>query len=203
MMIIQFILLILFTLLHPAVSNRVSYTIEENSSLVIAGSSNVNKFECSNYESFSDGYIYIRTEDHKDHVHFNNAILKINVKSFDCQNPLLNKDFYKALNASESPTINVELLSAIPLAKGKILKSKSGKFLADVLISLNGVSRKDELIVRWEKINANKFRFIGEADLRMSDFNIEQPVAALGFIKVRDEISIRFDLHVNINTRMI
>jgi len=202
-MMVQFISLILFTLLDPPVSSRVSYSIEENSSLVIAGSSNVNKFECSNYESFSDGYIYLRTEDHKDHVHFNNAILKINVKSFDCQNPLMNKDFYKALNASESPTINVELLSAVPLTKGKILKSKSGKFLADVVINLNGISRKDELIVRWEKTNTDEFRFIGEADLKMSDFNIERPVAALGLIKVNDEISIRFDLHIHANTRMI
>lgn len=194
--------IIFLNLLTPLTSNRVSYTIKESSSLTIAGSSNVNKFECTTYENFSNGYIYIISDENKEQVVFTNAVLRINVKSFDCQNPIMNKDFYNTMNAKESPTINVELLSAIPLSNGKILKGQSGKFLADVGISLNGTSKPDQIIVSWEKTGINHYRFTGEKQLLMSDFDIEAPVAALGLIKVNNQIKIKFDLYVQANPKI-
>lgn len=194
--------IIFLNLLTPLTSNRVSYTIKESSSLTIAGSSNVNKFECTTYENFSNGYIYIISDENKEQVVFTNAVLRINVKSFDCQNPIMNKDFYNTMNAKESPTINVELLSAVPLSNGKILKGQSGKFLADVGISLNGTSKPDQIIVSWEKTGINHYRFTGEKQLLMSDFDIEAPVAALGLIKVNNQIKIKFDLNVQANPKI-
>lgn len=197
------LLIVLFlNLFAPVTSNRVSYTIKESSSLTISGSSNVNKFDCTTYDNFTNGYIYIITEEEKEYTRFSNAILKINIKSFDCHNPMMNKDFYNTMNAKESPTIDVELLSAVPITKGKILKGQNGRFLADVGISLNGTSIADQIIVHWEKTGINTFRFIGEKELRMSDFDIDAPVAALGLIKVNDEIKIRFDLYVQANPKI-
>lgn len=202
-MLLNLFIVLILNLASPVTSNRINYAIKEQSSLTIAGSSNVNKFECTTNKNFSDGHINILTEEEKDYVKFTNAVLKIYIKSFDCENPLLNKDFYKTLNANESPTIDVELLGATPIAGAKILKGNSGKFLADVGISLNGTSKPDQIIVRWEKIDFNTFRFIGEKKLKMSDFDIEAPVAALGLIKVNDEINISFDLHINANPKLL
>lgn len=189
-------MIVFLNLLTPVTSNRVAYSIREQSSLTLAGSSNVNEFECTTYDNFSNGYVYIISEENKEVLNFNNAVLKINVKSFDCHNPMMNKDFYKTLNAKESPTIDVELLSAVPLSGGKILKSQSGSFIADVSITLNNNSKADEIVVEWEKTGYNVFRFRGEKKIQMSDFGIESPVAALGLIKVNDEIKIYFDLYV-------
>lgn len=189
-------MIVFLNLLAPVTSNRVAYSIREQSSLTLAGSSNVNEFECTTYDNFSNGYVYIISEENKEVLNFNNAVLKINVKSFDCHNPMMNKDFYKTLNAKESPTIDVELLSAVPLSGGKILKSQSGSFIADVSITLNNNSKADEIVVEWKKTGYNVFRFRGEKKIQMSDFGIESPVAALGLIKVNDEIKIYFDLYV-------
>lgn len=202
-MLLNLFIVVLLNMLAPVTSNRVVYSIKEQSSLKISGSSNVNEFECSTYDNFSDGYIYILTEGDEESLKFSNAILKIDVKSFDCHNPMMNKDFYKTLNAKESPTIDVELLSAVPLSGGKILRSQSGSFLADVSISLNNKSKADEIIVHWEKTGYNVYRFRGEKKLQMSDFEIEKPVAALGLIKVNDEISIAFDLFVQANPKIL
>ncbi len=202
-MLLNLFLLVFLNIVAPVTSNRISYSIKENSSLTLMGSSNVNNFQCTTSENLSNGYIYIITEDEKDYVRFTNAILKINVKSFDCANPLLNKDFYKTLNANESPTIDVELLSATPLNNSKILKSGNGRFMADVAITLNGNSKADQLIIHWEKVSGNVYRFIGDKKLKMSDFDIETPVAALGLIKVRDEITIHFDLFIQANPKLM
>lgn len=195
-MLLNLFMIVFLNLLAPVTSNRVAYSIREQSSLTLAGSSNVNEFECTTYDNFSNGYVYIISEENKEVLNFNNAVLKINVKSFDCHNPMMNKDFYKTLNAKESPTIDVELLSAVPLSGGKILKSQSGSFIADVSITLNNNSKADEIVVEWEKTGYNVFRFRGEKKIQMSDFGIESPVAALGLIKVNDEIKIYFDLYV-------
>lgn len=190
------------TINPPGTNNKISYSIKEKSSLTLSGSSNINRFECTTYDNFSNGYIFIQSEDDVNYVKFTNAVLKINIKSFDCKNPILNKDFYSTLNASETPSIDVELLSAIPLTQGKILKTNSGKFKADVAISLNGTSKADQIIVYWEKVGSNLYRFTGEKKLFMSDFGIETPVAALGLIKVHDDINISFDLYVLAGTKL-
>lgn len=202
-MLFNIFLVFILSLVNPVAGNKISYSIKEQSSLTLSGSSNVNKFECTTYDNVSNGFIYIMTEDKENYVKFTNAVLKINIKSFDCENPLLNKDFYKTLNAKESPTIDVELLSAVPITTGKILKANSGRFLADVAISLNGVSKADQIIVHWEKSGFNQYRFIGEKELLMSDFNIDTPVAALGLIKVNDEINIRFNLNIQANPKIL
>lgn len=202
-MLLNLFILVFLNLVAPVTSNRISYSIKENSSLTLMGSSNVNSFQCSSNENLSNGIIYILTEDEKDYVKFTDAVLKINVKSFDCENPMMTKDFYKTLHANESPTIDVELLGASPLAGTKILKSNKGRFVADIAITLNGISKSDQLIVYWEKTGLNVFRFIGDKELKMSDFDIDSPVAALGLIKVRDEITIHFDLFIQANPKII
>lgn len=202
-MLLNLFILVFLNLVTPLTSNRFSYSIKENSSLTLMGSSNINSFQCTTYENISKGFIYIITEDEQDYVKFANAILKINVKSFDCGNQIMNKDLYKTLNANESPTIDVELLGASPLTSGKILKSGDGRFVADVAITLNGNSKADQLIIQWEKTGYNVYRFTGNKELKMSDFDIESPVAALGLIKVRDEITIHFDLFIQASPKII
>lgn len=202
-MLLNLFILVFLNLVTPLTSNRISYSIKENSSLTLMGSSNINSFQCTTYENISKGFIYIITEDEQDYVKFANAILKINVKSFDCGNQIMNKDLYKTLNANESPTIDVELLGASPLTSGKILKSGDGRFVADVAITLNGNSKADQLVIQWEKTGYNVYRFTGNKELKMSDFDIESPVAALGLIKVRDEITIHFDLFIQASPKII
>lgn len=188
----------------PAVKvSKVNYTVTEKSSLTIAGSSNVNKFSCTTYDNLSSGVIYIEAEDGGDYVKFNNAVLSINIKSFDCRNPMLNKDFYNTLNAKETPTIDIQLLTATPLTRGRILNANSGKFNADVAISLNGTSKPEQIIVSWQKVGNNLYRFQGEKKLHMTDFDIEAPVAALGLIKVNNDINIQFDLYVKASQKVL
>lgn len=194
-MLTNILLVFLVNLLSPPVSNRINFEITERSSLTLSGSSNVNKFKCVNYENLSDGVIIAESMG-RNHVNFSNAVLRIVVTSFDCNNPMLNKDFYKTLNAKKQPTIDVELLSALPLMGEKILSRNKGKLKAAVAITLNGRVRNDEIIVTWQKTSDDLYHFVGSKELKMSDFSIEKPVAALGLIKVNDEITIDFDLYI-------
>lgn len=200
-MLINLITILLLSSDPSTTGSLISYSINEKSSLTISGSSNINKFECSTFDNFTDGYILVDTDITKQTFNVSNATLRLKIKSFDCKNPLLNKDFYSTLQAHKSPYIEVELLNVVPISNSKISSSNNGKFKANVAITLNGKCRFDEIIVSWDKSDNNLFRFIGTKQLLMSDFGIQAPVAALGLIKVHDEILINFDLYIqNIQT---
>lgn len=195
-MFFNLIILLLVGLTPPNSASLISYTIDNKSSLTLSGSSNINRFECTNFDSFSNGYVLVDNDISKQQISFSNATLHLKIRSFDCKNPLLNRDFYNTLNASESPYIDVELLNAFPvpdIASGNI---SSGKFNANVAITLNKKCRYDEIMVTWEKIDGNTYRFIGTKELRMSDFEIVAPVTALGLIRVSNDILIHFDLYI-------
>lgn len=195
-MLINIILFLLLNSPAPDTVLRISYTIQEQSSLTLSGSSNVNKFECTTYNNFTNGNIYIQSDKKGRSVNFTNALLHIDVKSFDCQNPLLNRDLYHTLNAKKSPYIDVELHQALPISESKLLKAYSGKFKADVTITLNGISKADHIIVLWHKVGPDLYRFTGTKELLISDFGIKKPVTALGLIRVDDDIKIDFDLFI-------
>lgn len=195
-MLIYIILFLLFNSPDSDTIHRISYTIQEQSSLTLSGSSNINKFECTTYNNFNNGNIYIQSDDKGKSVYFTNAILHIDVKSFDCQNPLLNRDLYNTLNAKTSPNIDVELRNALPISESELLKTNVGKFRADVTITLNGKSKSDYIVVLWYKIGPDLYRFTGTKQLFMSDFGIKKPVTAFGLIRVDDDIKIDFDLFI-------
>lgn len=202
-MLLNIIHIILLNILTSNSGSLISYSIVDKSSLTLSGSSNINKFECVTFDNFTDGSILVENDINKQTINFSNASLRLKIKSFDCKNPLLNRDFYSTLQASKSPYIEVELLNAIPENKNRLINSSNGKFKANVAITLNGRCRFDEIIVSWQKNNDDTFRFIGTKQLLMSDFGIDTPVAALGLIKVHNEILIHFDLYIQANPKVI
>lgn len=200
---ISLLIISFFNLITLSSGSLISYTIVENSSLTLSGSSNINKFECATFDNFSNGNIFITKTNNKQTITFENASLKLKIKSFDCKNPLLNNDFYKTLNANKSPYIEVELLNATPISFEKTATSNQGKFKTNIAITLNGKCRFDEIIVSWQKNSDNTFRFVGTKQLLMSDFGIEAPVSALGLIRVNNEILIHFDLIIQAESKII
>ncbi|MGE0077738.1 MAG: YceI family protein [Bacteroidales bacterium] len=198
-MIHTLISILLLNILAPNPSGLISYTINSNSILTLTGSSNINKFECTTNTIITNGNILLEQDNAEQSILFSNAKLKLEIKTFDCKNPLLNKDFYSTLNAEKSPYIEIELLNATPIKNNKTINTIEGNFKAKVAITLNGKCQYDEIIVSWQKIENNTFRFLGTKQLLMSDFGINAPVMALGLIRVNKEILIHFDLYIQTN----
>ena len=117
---------------------------------------------------------------------------------------LIHTDIYSGhVLANKNPYIEVELLNVISDSKNRIINSNSGKIKANVAITLNGKCRFDEITVSWHKNDENTIRFIGTKQLLMSDFGIQAPVAAMGLIKVHNEILIHFDLYIQAEPKVI
>jgi hypothetical protein len=174
------------------------YTIDRSSWLTLTGETNVNSFEClSNGERYN-GYIRIEGVDSENRINFSNARLSLPVSSFDCKNPLITRDMHKTLGGSNSPEIEIRLVDAYA---GKIDGEMSdGNISANIIITINGISRSTSLDIAWSRSESYEYQFTGLADLYMSDFGIDPPSPALGLIRVNDRITVNFNYSVQAGT---
>jgi hypothetical protein len=190
------LLFILFGFESAPTGRLLSYSIKDNSTITLSGSSNVNSFECTINSNLTNGYLSVNADKENGAVNFHNALLKINVSSFDCKNPIMSRDLQKTLRADKYPLIEAELITATPFLVNSKPNASRGKIKTSVAITISGKCRIIDLVVEWQMISATEYRFVGSKQLLMSDFDIAAPSAAFGLIKVNNDIVINFDFTI-------
>lgn len=195
-MLSSLLLFILFGFESAPTGSLLSYSIKENSTITLSGSSNVNSFECSINSNVTNGYLLVNADKDNGAVNFKNAFIKINVSSFDCKNPIMSRDLQKTLRADKYPIIDAELITATPFQANSKPYASRGRIKTSVAITISGKCRIVDLVVDWQMISASEYRFIGSKQLLMSDFDIAAPSAAFGLIKVNNDIVINFDFTI-------
>ena len=169
----------------------ISYSVNECSWLSLSGTTNVNSFECLSNTGISDNYLLLEVNPQNGRINFTNANIFIETGSFDCKNPLISRDMYKALGGDHNSTIEIRLLDAEPV--NKIPDVSNGSIIANVVITINGKSKLKDLIISWQRGDEFEYHFQGTTHLTMSDFEIDPPSPALGLIRVNDKININFN----------
>lgn len=192
---------LLFALLFSPVNNaplamEVKYSVDATSSIKIAGESNVSPFECLYSEGLPAGYVTIIRDGAADQeFEFSKSALDIKIKSFDCKNSLMNRDLYNAMNADKNPFIRVELQRAFLV---KSLPGVLGKRNVTIEISLtiNETCKQELVEMSIESTPNNRLIIRGSKSIKMTDYNITPPSAMMGLIKVKNLITIQFELVV-------
>ena len=137
----------------------------------------------------------VEEESNKSSMNFQDARLGLETRSFDCKNRIMNRDLFQALGGNQHPGIEINLLEAV--AQGPCPVSKKGVIYSQVAITVNGVTQKEDVRIRFEqKEGAVVYRFEGSKKLQMSDFGIDPPSPVMGLVRVQDAITIEFDLVV-------
>ncbi|MBL7974914.1 MAG: YceI family protein [Candidatus Kapabacteria bacterium] len=177
-------------------SNLVDYTyyLEDSSKLYIEGTSNVNSFDCSCKDNFPKRSIKVAFSDDLKTIRFTNSYFKIRTQSLDCNNSRMNKDLCEALKSSEYPDIKIELKDA------KLQSTTPGSdgwlsIKVNASMTITNVTKDIVLDVKGKKTSDEKFRFVCQKEILLTDYNIEPPTALLGLVKVRNNIKINFDLY--------
>ena len=174
--------------------NIISYSVSKNSWMALSGTTNVNSFECLSQSGISSGVILTYSDMGDKKINFSDAQLLMEVNSFDCKNPLITRDMYKALGGDKNSGIDIELIDAS--LTGRSLSSREGTFMANAIITINSHSNMVELMINWNRSEAMEYHFEGKAHLSMSDFGIIPPAPAMGLVKVNDEITVSFNYNV-------
>jgi|GEM_PF-776871 len=184
------------TILMPADGERnmITYTLNNTSWLAISGTTNINSFECLSSNAVPNNNIIVTASHEKEKLSFSNALILVEVGSFDCKNPLINRDMYKALGGTNDSFIEIKLLEVKPTSGNWY--THDGNLTASLEISINGISRIKEMKIDWQNAGGIEYHFIGRADISMSEFDIDAPSPALGMVKVNDSITVSFNYKV-------
>lgn len=151
------------------------------SELIIAGSTNVNKFDCSfNIELISKPLSLKFTEVNQYHI-FKNLELKLLTEGFDCGHKRMNADFQDLLMSEKFPEI------VISVNKAELFSAEYQKVFITVKIA--GEENSYQLPVHIEN---NRFK--GKFKMNIRDFGLEPPKKALGLIEVYEMIEVQFNL---------
>ncbi|HEX7154222.1 MAG TPA: YceI family protein [Thermoanaerobaculia bacterium] len=123
--------------------------------------------------------------------------LRVPVSTFKCGNRVMESDMRRALKAEANPHVEF----AFRGMKGGIRHDvDTGLYHADITgdLSLAGVKRTITLTLAAQRLSPTRFRFRAVLPLRMTDFGVTPPTALFGAVKARDELTVRFDLTLEV-----
>lgn len=171
-----------------SVSNETRTTVQISpmSTLCVEGKTNVNEFNCDFDVATINSKIPVTYSSKGESVNFSNATLILNNDCFDCGSKGINKDFNKLLKTESHPQIILTL-------NNLYLKTHHENTVeASVCIKMAGVEKQYNVPVELNQKDNLDVR--GQMLLKISDFNLEPPQKMLGLIKVKNTITINFNL---------
>lgn len=160
--------------------------LTSESEVAIVGRSNLNEFICKADKVEGSGRLESKST--AEPV----AQVEIPVEAFDCRNGRMNRDLFDALKGEQHPYISYRLDGVRVLDRK--LDNGAALLEAEGTIWVAGVARSVRTRVVGDRLANGYLRATGSLDLSMSDFNIDPPTAMLGLVKVRDGITVRFEL---------
>lgn len=167
-------------------SEKISLEILPDSKLNITGDTNIRDFECIYNPALLPSYNELKFRKNGNSILFDNALLKLSTRGFDCGSRGINKDFHSLLKTSEYPEIHLELK--------KLQIESPEKAIAEMLISIAG--KKKHYSVPVELVEGAISGYKGNLVLNIRDFDLEMPRKMLGLIVIKDDIEISFNLKV-------
>lgn len=169
-----------------------------SSSITINGETNVNKFQCTMNQPALNDSIVVKNIWSNQKLEFEGLKLVYKVADFECGIQAMNSDFQELLRADEEPYLYL-YLNSITLHNG----NKAFEELdvdAEVEILLAGVQKKIN-VLGGKVFNHSSARMTlqGDKELLMTDFGIEPPTKLFGMIKVTDDITIEFEISMEVS----
>ncbi len=170
------------------------WTVAKESKISILGSSNVNTFSFDIKQYSGKDTLVALQPNKQTKAFFKKGVVRLPVNDFKNPNPFLTKDFRKIIKSKSHPDIlmNFRSLNSLP-AQG----AKEERISADVDISLAGKSKSFRICLSATR-NGNVIYLKGNEQLCFSDFGLEAPENIMGFINVKDELSVNFQLALKV-----
>ena len=171
---------------------QLAFEILPSSRLSIQGATNVNQFTCQYCDDLYSYTPKVSISKTGQVVYFKGAQLRVKASTFDCGIRQMNKDFQDLLKVNKYPYLEMELLSA-KLVKGS--KTEQGKVVVSCMLNLAGTQKKISFPLQYT-FNNGVLYIYGQAQIKLPDFNIEPPKKMMGLVKVKESISVDFDLQL-------
>jgi hypothetical protein len=162
------------------------WIIGKQTQLIIHGQTNVNSFKCKMaFYNKLDTLAYT-TDNDGCMIMFKANKMNIPVSTFDCENKMINKDFYQVLQSDKHPYVQIQFVA---LERWTGEPSIGGT----AYITLAGVTKP--FTIEYEVNSNSKLLLLkGQQKICLSDFGLSAPQKMMGLIKVEDSLEVEFHL---------
>jgi len=130
-------------------------------------------------------------------ITFHDVILNVTTESLECGNEIMNRNMCQTLIADKYPYIIIELQQAATRNGEPINFSQRMQMTGKVYITLAGTRRLQQINFTANQTSDGVYHFIGEHNISLSQYKLEPPTALFGMVKVKDSITVKFDLLVS------
>ena len=165
------------------------WAVASNSSLNIEGRSNISQFSCKVTKYLvADTLEYVKNETTRQFL-FSNKSLNIDINDFDCHQRIITSDFRKTLKADQNRYLKIQFISldAFDTRNRQTVKGK-------VEIWLAGQVKCTTIDFITNTTNNGLIQMNGTKTLLFSEFNLTPPKKLAGFIKIKEDIRVNFEL---------
>jgi hypothetical protein len=166
------------------------WVVAGNSTLNIEGRSNLSPFCCEVTKHLeSDTLQYVKNEAARQLV-FNNSRLTVNINDFDCHQRIITNDFRKTLKADQNRFLKIQFicLDAFDMQHTQTVRGK-------VEILLAGQIKCTTIDFKTCVTSSGLIQMNGTKTLLFSEFNLTPPKKLAGFIRIKEEIKVNFQLY--------
>lgn len=188
-------LIFLFVTSGNVLAQSDSYEILGNSTMQIEGTSTLHDWT-SDVEEFSSYIKFDATALEGDSISnpVESLSLTIPVESIESGKGGMNRRTYNALKSEDFPNIMFQLSNAEITTADSALTSMELNISGNLAIA--GTSNNITLPVTGAKQDDGSFKFTGEYEINMKDYNVDPPSAMLGTIKAGEVVTIVFEMYV-------
>lgn len=203
----QFLLLLtlLIILANISPSGAQSYLldniiIEEGGKVWIEGEAGMINYQC-NAENLSGVGKINNPNSSLNNIKQEDSEIEISVllpvETLSCGKRAMDKDMYEALKSDSHPNISYKLLSA-QLAKEETDTTDWMNIHTRGIMEIAGVRDTTSFMVQGKLLSKNRFQVKGSKQIHMDTYNIERPTAMLGLIKASKDLSVHFNVTVQL-----
>jgi len=202
---LAFVIIMVTTIRSGAQSIGGNINIKKGAEVWIEGSASIANYTCKAEELSGAGEIE-NTRNPASNVQRAHGdvhiAVELPVKTLNCGKRAMNKDMYEALKADKFPSIKYQLLDAT-LADTQDADTSEAwmNIRTRGIMEIAGVQDTLTIYVKGRVLDNRRFHVKGSKPLNMDTFDIKPPTAMFGLIKASKELTVHFDVTVELENK--
>jgi polyisoprenoid-binding protein YceI len=187
------IFIFLFVISSNMQAQQYNYILLDKSSMQIEGTSTIHDWTCDVQEINAD-ISFAVSEANISPVE--SLSLTVPVKKIESGKGGMNKKIYEALKEKKHSNISFKLSTSEVATSGTNGNGSSFRLMANGMLSIAGVTREISFPVDGSVQDNDTYKFAGNYEINMKDYNVDPPTAVFGTIKSGELVTVSFELFI-------
>lgn len=171
-----------------------------SSKFVLFGTTNLSDFRCELVQKAPATAIPVKSNKSEYQIKFKGLEMRYPLEDFDCGLEAMSQDLRKTLRSDTYPYLYLRI-NDIRIKQDEAQEIEKLTVVSSVTITIAGVSHstviEDGLVINHSE---DALTLTGNQLVNMNDFNIEPPSKFFGMVRVNSELSVSFELNMEVKT---